>query len=79
MFVTLFDDCTIAIYGRVYLLYGIIMLVIEWLQRDKQHALQFPNVYPFNKKYLRWSIYILIIVLIKGLSGMSQTFIYFQF
>ena len=79
MFVTLFDDCSITIYGRVYLLYGIIMLVIEWLQRDKQHALQFPNTYPFNKRYLRWFIYCLIIVLIKGLSGMSQTFIYFQF
>lgn len=79
MFSTLFIDFTIQIYGKAYILYGIIMLIIEWLQRDKQHALQFPDIKFFSIKYVRWAIYISIIVLIKGLSGMSQTFIYFQF
>ena len=65
--------------GITYLCYGIALLVVEWLQRDKQHALQFTNIKPFNYRLVRWGIYYLILIIITIYAGSSQTFIYFQF
>ena len=65
--------------GITYLCYGIALLVVEWLQRDKQHALQFTNIKPFNYRLVRWGIYYLILIVITIYAGSSQTFIYFQF
>jgi D-alanyl-lipoteichoic acid acyltransferase DltB (MBOAT superfamily) len=50
---------------------------VEWLQRDKQHALQFIN----NKSIpvVRWSIYYGLMILIIFFQGNQQNFIYFQF
>ncbi len=49
----------------------------EWLQREKQHALQ------INTKRIpvvaRWSIYYSIILLVIGFGGEQQEFIYFDF
>lgn len=67
------------LHGKVYLCFGLSLLFIEWLQRDKQHALQFSNSRPFNYRLVRWGIYYSILVLIAVFSGTSQTFIYFQF
>jgi D-alanyl-lipoteichoic acid acyltransferase DltB (MBOAT superfamily) len=65
--------------GITYLCYGIALLVVEWLQRDKQHALQFTNIKPFNYRLVRWGVYYLILIIITIYAGLSQTFIYFQF
>lgn len=58
---------------------GFVLLFIEWLQRDKQHALQFTDSKPFSYPIVRWSIYYLLLLLIDKYSGDGQTFIYFQF
>lgn len=54
-----------------------LFVLVEWVQREKQHALQ------INNKHLpvtaRWSIYYLIILLIIGFGGEQQEFIYFAF
>jgi D-alanyl-lipoteichoic acid acyltransferase DltB (MBOAT superfamily) len=68
-----------AVYGKQYLAFGIVLLLVEWLQRDKQHALQFSNSKPFCYRPIRWSIYYAIILIIALCTGASQTFIYFQF
>ena len=68
-----------ALFGMNYLRYGLLLLAIEWLQRDKQHALQFSNRKPFNYRFVRWGIYYAILVIIACYAGTSQTFIYFQF
>ena len=65
--------------GKAYLLSGLFLLLIEWLQRDKQHALQFPNNIVFRKRTARWAVYVIIYLLIVSFTGQSQTFIYFQF
>ena len=78
MFITLFDSYSIK-YGKVLLLYGLALLVIEWLQRDKQHALQFADCKPFKYRWVRWTIYYALLVLIMQNIGNEQTFIYFQF
>ena len=78
MIVNRFID-TSALIGLDYLCVALLLLVIEWLQRDKQHALQFSEIKPFNKWYGRWSVYYIVLLVIAFFSGTSQTFIYFQF
>ena len=68
-----------ALFGVTCTFFGIVLLAIEWLQRDKQHALQFSDVKPFNYRLVRWCIYYIIIMIIACYAGTSQTFIYFQF
>ena len=68
-----------ALFGVTCTFFGIVLLAIEWLQRDKQHALQFSDVKPFNYRLVRWGIYYIIIMIIACYAGTSQTFIYFQF
>lgn len=58
-------------------LYIIIMLVVEWLQRSKQHGLEV--LHPEKFKWLRWVFYYVLIVLIIQYAGAEKTFIYFQF
>lgn len=52
-----------------------IMLIVEWMQRNKQHGLQMDHV----KWYFRYPIYIAMMGLIVYFWGSAQTFIYFQF
>lgn len=67
------------IYGTDYLNFGLALLLVEWFQRDKQHALQFPTIKLFNYRLIRWGIYYVIILIIMKHAGSSQSFIYFQF
>jgi len=66
-------------HGGLYLSFGLIVIFIEWLQRNKQHALQFPNTGLFNNRIIRWIIYYSIVISISQYVGQDQTFIYFQF
>jgi len=53
----------------------LILVVVEWLQRDKQHALE-------NLKMhisLRWAVYYILIYFICWHVGTRQQFIYFKF
>lgn len=68
-----------ALHGVTYIYFGIALLAVEWLQRDKQHALQFSDAKPFNHRLVRWGVYYIILLLIAKYAGSSQTFIYFQF
>ena len=56
----------------------ILFILIEWIQREKQHGLELNEKYP---KLLRWSIYLLSIFIIYlfGNYSSSYEFIYFQF
>lgn len=62
----------------IYLM-GLVMIFIvaEWMQRTKQHALQFdPMQIP---RPVRWGIYYVLLVLVYWFQGGQQEFIYFQF
>lgn len=78
MFCTLFDSPHIS-FEKSALYMAIMLLFFEWLQRDKQHVLQFPKNRLFSLRPVRWTVYLLIVVSIACLRGHSQTFIYFQF
>ncbi|MGO3237501.1 MAG: MBOAT family O-acyltransferase [Psychroflexus halocasei] len=53
------------------------MLIIEWFGRKNKHALS--NALQLKKRYMRWSLYIFICILIFVFKGHLQEFIYFQF
>jgi alginate O-acetyltransferase complex protein AlgI len=55
----------------------VIMIIVEWLQRDKQHGLEFieNNFTPFT----RTGIYMLMVLVIISYGGQQENFIYFQF
>lgn len=65
--------------GRKWIIAGFIVLFIEWLQQNKNHALEFPTQNIFQYRIARWCVYYLLIFLITNYAGSSQTFIYFQF
>ena len=58
------------------LLYIFILLVFEWIHREKQHGLElsYLKILP-----IRWSIYVFIFLMIFFFGAQSQSFIYFQF
>ena len=55
----------------------VVFMLIEWLQRDKQHTLDLSLIR--GGRYVRWGIYLIIILAIISFSGQQQEFIYFQF
>lgn len=86
MFATMISDGVPSIGSNsgvgvmgLQLLPGIAMLIVEWLQRDKQHALHFPITLPFDYRFVRWAVYYLTLIMIAQYAGETQTFIYFQF
>ena len=54
----------------------ILMLVVEWLQRDKQFGLDLSFI---KKGYVRWSVYFALMFVIFAFGGHAVNFIYFQF
>ena len=62
-----------------YMIWGLALLIIEFVQRDKEHALQFPNIGLYKCRFVRWGIYYAILLVIAKFAGEPQSFIYFQF
>lgn len=65
--------------GKKWLAAGLLLFYIEWMQRNKHHALQMSSKGLFRFRLARWGTYYLIIYLIINFAGSSQSFIYFQF
>jgi len=53
----------------------VLLILIEWFQRNKEHPLQFDKV----PVYARWIIYYAFLLLIFNKGGQQASFIYFQF
>jgi alginate O-acetyltransferase complex protein AlgI len=54
-----------------------LFILVEWFQRDKQHALQIEKT--SIPRVIKWSYYYVIIIVIILYGGQQQEFIYFQF
>ncbi|MFQ5427966.1 MAG: MBOAT family O-acyltransferase [Thermodesulfobacteriota bacterium] len=66
-----------TVFPRVTLLFIGFFMLIEWFQREKEHALEFRG-----KRYpavVRWGFYYVLILAILWFGGKQQEFIYFQF
>ncbi|MBR2146071.1 MAG: MBOAT family protein [Muribaculaceae bacterium] len=66
---------------KVALAYCALMLVVEWIYREKRFALDFGDSSTGIVKYraVRWAIYIVLFVFTVLMSGLHSNFIYFQF
>ncbi len=65
------------IFPEKTLLFVTLFLLVEWIQREKEHALQLENLK--IARVSRWSIYYVILFSIYFFGGAQQQFIYFQF
>ena len=66
-------------YGMLYCLFAVVLLMLEWIQREKEHALQLPSTPLFRHRIIRWGLYLFLVLLLITFTGQSQAFIYFQF
>ena len=66
-------------HGNDPLIYIGILLVVEWLQRDKQHGLQIAHRGVFKHRAVRWLFYYTVFIATYLLAGKQAEFIYFQF
>lgn len=74
---SLFDISKPTSKGNIILI--ILFVLVEWLQRNKQHALQLPNKHIFKYSIIRYLIYFAITISTIVLRGQQSDFIYFQF
>ena len=66
-----------SILPKKLILSIMLFVIIEWIQRDKQHALQIEN---FRlPEAIKWGLYYALIIIIFTFGGTQQEFIYFQF
>ena len=63
----------------VMLLWCAGLLLVEWLQREREHVLQIDGYRIFTTQASRLALYALLVCLIFYFAGQVQTFIYFQF
>ena len=54
----------------------VVFIIIEFLQRNKNHALQIEKI---NQLWIRWGIYIGLVTIILLFGGGTHEFIYFEF
>ena len=68
-----------ATIGKGDLLMCAALVYCEYLQRDKQHALQIDGIGVFRYTPARYLLYLALLAIMFVYSGQVQTFIYFQF
>ena len=67
------------IYGKVAILYCLLLVIIEWIQRDRLCPLHLESCWLGRYRWSRWLVYYVIFMLTFFGRGEEQTFIYFQF
>ena len=70
--------CELTI-GKAALLWCLLLVVIEWLQRMHRHVLVLSERGIFRYAPVRWLLYYVLLMAIVFFHGEEQTFIYFQF
>ena len=54
----------------------LLLIFVEWIQRDKAFMLDLSSI---KKGYLRWGIYLVVLLDLFAFGGHATNFIYFQF
>lgn len=65
--------------GKQALLWSLLVMGVEWFQRDRHHALQLPERTGWQSIAGRWILYYVLIALLLFYHGEQNEFIYFQF
>lgn len=68
-------NMTLGLSGIKALSFIVILIVVEWINRTKEHAFAFR----LNSIVARWSVYILVAFMCLTQAGKQVQFIYFQF
>ncbi|MBO7609815.1 MAG: MBOAT family protein, partial [Muribaculaceae bacterium] len=55
------------------------LLLVEWIQRDARHVMQLPAMKPFAWRWVRWMLYVALVLVSVFAQAPTQDFIYFQF
>ena len=63
------------IEGKKALSFIAILLLVEWVNRRREHAFAFH----IQRQWLRWSVYLIVALLCLTQAGKQVQFIYFQF
>ena len=67
-------------HGKKVLLWCLLLVVVEWMQRRREHPLDFSGLSFFERyRACRWAVYYLVALAVIFAHGEGQTFIYFQF
>lgn len=66
-------------YGKMAIVYCVLFVIIEWVQRDRICPLQLSGCWLGQYRWSRWLVYYLLFMLTFFGRGEEQTFIYFQF
>jgi hypothetical protein len=66
-------------YGEKALIFILIVLIVEWLQREKQFGLQLEAKGIFRFRAVRWGTYYVLFIFTILFAGRQEEFIYFQF
>jgi hypothetical protein len=67
------------VYGKVAIIYCLLLVVIEWIQRDRLCPLHLDGCWLGRYRWTRWLVYYIVFMLMFFGRGEEQTFIYFQF
>lgn len=79
LMVTDFTPC-VPQHGKSALFYAALLLVVEWLHRDKQFGLQISDGGGLlARRTVRWAIYVVLALFTLLWAGTQEEFIYFQF
>ena len=81
MFLTAFDDFHLRLGSINTYIAVLLLMIVEYLQRDKVHVLQFSDNRVFRYAAVRWTVYLTLSAMIFYFSfyNVRQEFIYFQF
>ncbi len=60
-------------------LFMLLLLILEWTQRDEEYALTVVKRPFFRHRFVRWGLYTALLVIIFFFKGQQSNFIYFQF
>jgi hypothetical protein len=64
---------------KVTLLFLLVVLIVEWTTRKREHPLQLPTDGVFKFTIARYALYAIIGLMLFLYAGEVETFIYFQF
>ncbi len=68
-----------TIMGKTALAWSVIMIIAEWLSKDREAPTELPLTGIFRYKVVRWSIYVILFLTTLIFAGSQEEFIYFKF
>lgn len=68
-----------VIMGKTALTWCVLMIIAEWLTRGKEAPTEFRQTGIFRHRAVRWSMYILLFLIVLIFSGVKTEFIYAKF